>query len=51
MQVGTRFSDYQLTQDVIEPLVNSLKAHDMVKLGEHQDITLDVSRRVYTAAL
>ncbi|MBQ0533817.1 iron-containing alcohol dehydrogenase [Providencia huaxiensis] len=51
MQVGTRFSDYQLTQDVIEPLVNSLAAHDMVKLGEHQDIDLEVSRRVYTAAL
>lgn len=51
MQVGTRFSDYQLTQDVVEPLVNSLAAHNMVKLGEHQDITLDVSRRVYMAAL
>ncbi|GAB1437592.1 iron-containing alcohol dehydrogenase [Providencia sp.] len=51
MQVGTHFSDYQLTQEVIEPLVKSLEAHDMVKLGEHQDITLDVSRRVYTAAL
>lgn len=51
MQVGTHFSDYQLTQEVIEPLVKSLEAHNMVKLGEHQDITLDVSRRVYTAAL
>ncbi len=51
MQVGTRFSDYQLTQEVIEPLVNSLAAHNMVKLGEHQDISLDISRRVYTAAL
>ncbi|MGG4607173.1 iron-containing alcohol dehydrogenase [Providencia sp. Me31A] len=51
MHVGTRFSDYQLTQEVIEPLVKSLEAHNMIKLGEHQDITLDVSRRVYTAAL
>ncbi|MDK8008748.1 hypothetical protein, partial [Klebsiella pneumoniae] len=24
--------------------------HGMTKLGEHQDITLDVSRRIYEAA-
>lgn len=51
MNVGTHFSDYQLSTDVIEPLIKSLEAHNMVKLGEHRDITLDVSRRVYTAAL
>ncbi len=51
MNVGTHFSDYQLSSDVIEPLIKSLETHNMVKLGEHQDITLDVSRRVYTAAL
>lgn len=51
MQVGTRFIDYNLTQDVIEPLVKSLEVHNMVTLGEHQDITPEVSRRVYMAAL
>lgn len=51
MQVKTRLTDYNLSQDVIEPLVKSLEAHNMIKLGEHQDITLEVSRRVYIASL
>lgn len=51
MQVKTRFKDYQLNQDVVEPLVNSLVAHSMVPLGEHRDITPEVSRRIYIASL
>ncbi|MFB9996314.1 Alcohol dehydrogenase YqhD [Providencia rustigianii] len=51
MQVKTRFKDYQLTQDVVEPLVDSLVAHNMVTLGEHGDITPEVSRRIFIASL
>ena len=33
-----------------EALLEKLAAHGGTKLGEHQDITLDVSRRIYEAA-
>lgn len=33
MHVKTRFKDYQLNQDIVEPLVESLVAHSMVTLG------------------
>lgn len=51
MQIKTRLSDYNLTQDVIEPLVASLVKNGMTALGEHHDITPEVSRRIYTASL
>lgn len=51
MEVKTYFSDYNLNQEVIEPLIESLAKNGMIALGEHQDVTLEVSRRVYTAAL
>ncbi|EKT57588.1 iron-containing alcohol dehydrogenase [Providencia sneebia] len=49
--IKTHFSDYNLSSEVIEPLVANLIKNDMVTLGEHHDITPEVSRRVYTAAL
>ncbi|MCW2254724.1 NADP-dependent alcohol dehydrogenase [Providencia alcalifaciens] len=51
MEVKTYFHDYNLNQEVIEPLIESLAKNGMTELGEHQDITLDISRRVYIAAL
>lgn len=51
MQIATRFRDYELTHDVVEPLVKNLEVHNMIRLGEHEDITLDVSCRIYTNAL
>ena len=44
-------SEPQATTILIDkdPLAK-LEEHGMTKLGEHQDITLDVSRRIYEAA-
>ncbi len=49
--VGTRLSDYKLGEEDIEPLIDSLKSHKMVALGEHGDVTPDVCRRVLQRAL
>ena len=47
----TRLSAYQLDAAAIDPLVAQLEKHGMVKLGEKQDISLDVSRRILETAL
>lgn len=49
--VKTRLGDYQLAEEHIEPLINSLEAHGMTALGEHNDVTPDVCRRVLHASL
>jgi NADP-dependent alcohol dehydrogenase len=49
--VKTRLSDYGIPADAIEGLVHQLQLHGMTQLGEHQDVTLDVSRKVYEASL
>lgn len=49
--IPTRFSAYGLGTEVIEPLVEQLVAHGMTELGEHRDITPEISRRVYHGAL
>ncbi|ROP58238.1 NADP-dependent alcohol dehydrogenase [Enterobacter sp. BIGb0383] len=48
--VPTRLSGYGLDGSSIPALLAKLEEHGMTKLGEHQDITLDVSRRIYEAA-
>lgn len=50
MGVPTRLSDYQLDGSSIPAMVAKLEEHGMTALGEHHDITLDISRRVYEAA-
>lgn len=45
-----RFSDYGLDGSSIPALLKKLEEHGMTKLGENQDITLEVSRRIYEAA-
>ncbi|HEJ9080527.1 alcohol dehydrogenase [Serratia marcescens] len=50
MGVPTRMADYQLDGSSIPALLDKLHQHGMTALGEHQDITLDVSRRIYEAA-
>lgn len=50
MGVPTRLSDYGLDGSSIPALLKKLEEHGMTKLGENQDITLDVSRRIYEAA-
>jgi NADP-dependent alcohol dehydrogenase len=50
MGVPTKMSDYQLDGSSIPALIKKLDQHGMTALGEHQDITLDVSQRIYEAA-
>lgn len=50
MGVPTRLSDYQLDGSSIPALIDKLHQHGMTALGEHQDITLEVSQRIYQAA-
>ncbi|MDX1299313.1 MAG: iron-containing alcohol dehydrogenase [Pseudomonas sp.] len=47
----TRLSAYQLGADAIDALINQLDAHRLTALGEHSDVSLDVSRRVLEASL
>lgn len=44
--VKTRLSDYGIGRDAIEHLLGQLEAHRMTKLGERQEVTLEVSRQV-----
>lgn len=50
MGVSTRFSDYQLDGSSIPALLAKLEEKGLTALGERQDITLDVSRRIYQDA-
>jgi NADP-dependent alcohol dehydrogenase len=51
MGVPTRMADYGIKADAVDALLAKLEQHKMLKLGEHGDITLDVSRKILTAAL
>ncbi|PWC20210.1 alcohol dehydrogenase [Brenneria roseae subsp. roseae] len=50
MGVPTRMSDYQLDGSTIPAMVAKLEEHGMTALGEHHDITLADSQRIYEAA-
>jgi len=47
----TRLSAHGVTADAIPAIVDQLKAHGMVALGERREITPDVCRAVLEAAL
>jgi len=49
--VKTRLADYGISADAIDGLVRQLEVHGMTALGEHQNVTLEVSRKVYEASL
>lgn len=49
--VKTRLRDYNLTADVVDPLLNQLEAHSMTKLGEDQSVDLAMSRVIYSACV
>jgi len=51
MKVPTRLSDVDVDASKVDTLVNRLEAHGMTQLGEHQKVTLDVSREIYHLAL
>ncbi|WP_138517600.1 iron-containing alcohol dehydrogenase [Limnobacter alexandrii] len=51
LSVPTRLSAYNIGADAIPALLAQLESHGMVKLGEHQDVTLDKSREVLEASI
>jgi NADP-dependent alcohol dehydrogenase len=51
MTVATRLSDYQIGRESIDKLIKKLAEHDRTALGEHSDITLEVSRQVFELAV
>ncbi|MGB3727324.1 MAG: iron-containing alcohol dehydrogenase, partial [Glaciecola sp.] len=50
MQVKTRISDYGLAKTSIDEVLNKLQENARLKLGEHQDITLEVSKEILEMA-
>ncbi len=51
MGVPTRLADYGISADAVDALVAKLQQHQMLKLGEQADITLEVSRAILSRAL
>jgi len=51
MQVKTRLSAYQITKEDIPALLVQLEKHGMLRLGEHGDVTLDISRTVLETSI
>mgnify|MGYP000521866135 CR=1 FL=1 len=51
MQVPTRLSHVDLGESDIDLLIEKLVQHGMVKLGEHADITPEISREILITAL
>lgn len=51
LDIPTHLSDYNLGADDIDTVITQLEAHGMTALGEHQNITLDVSRKILEGAL
>lgn len=51
MDVPTRLSEVGITQDNVDGLLEKLQQHGMTELGEHGDITIDVSRKILEKAL
>lgn len=51
MKVPTRLSHVDLGESDIDNLINKLTQHGMVKLGEHGEITPEVSREILQTAL
>jgi len=51
MNVPIRLSEVGLTKTNVDFILEKLEQHGMVELGEHSDITLEVSRRILELAL
>ena len=50
MGVKTRISDYNLAQESVQEIVNKLKENNRLALGEHGDITIEVSEKILANA-
>lgn len=51
MQAPTRLADIDLGETDIDGLIEKLTQHGMLKLGEHSDITPEISREILNVAL
>ena len=51
MGVPTRLADYGIKADAVDKLVKALETNGMLKLGEHGDITPDVTRQILQRAV
>jgi NADP-dependent alcohol dehydrogenase len=49
--ISTHLGDYDLGEEAIEAVVGQLKSHGMIALGEQQEITPAVSRRILQRSL
>ncbi|MFK5856945.1 MAG: iron-containing alcohol dehydrogenase [Bacteroidota bacterium] len=49
--VKTRMSDYGITEDKIDDLVEALEKHGLTALSETKDLTLDISREILENAM
>ncbi|MCJ8344037.1 iron-containing alcohol dehydrogenase [bacterium] len=49
--IKTRMSDYGITEDKIDDLVNALENHGFTAISETQDLTLDHSRQILQEAM
>ncbi len=46
MGIRTWLQDYGISADELQPVLDNLERSGMTQLGEHKDITLDVSRQI-----
>ena len=51
MGVPTRLSGHGIREPKLDAILAKLEAHGMTKLGEHGDVTLEVSRAVLESAV
>lgn len=51
MQMKTRFSEYDLGEEVVDAVVAQLERHEQIAIGEKQLVTLEHSKRVLAASL
>lgn len=49
--IATRLRDYGVTEQAIPAMIEALRQHKMTALGEHQDVTPEVSAAVLTRCL
>jgi NADP-dependent alcohol dehydrogenase len=49
--IKTRLSDYELGADAVDAVVGQLEAHGLTALGEHRNISPNVSRTILNGAL
>ena len=47
----TRLSDYGLGETDIEIIITQLKSHNLTQLGEHKNVSLEISRQILETSI